>query len=148
VHRPSSILPPICLCDWSNGSDTKTHWTLEELHCALRCRCFCSYKHIIQTSLDDQWIEGGDFPLLLSTFTLILKAPCNGAIDRKQSFFLDIVHADIAFGDCVLVGGFRYSLIFANQATCYNWVFGLKDHSSVLILAAFCLFWADAGSYD
>jgi hypothetical protein len=45
------------------------------------------------------------------------------------------------------VGGFKYFLIFANQATCYNWVFGLKDLSSVLIHAASRLFRADAGSY-
>jgi hypothetical protein len=78
---------------------------------------------------------------------MIPKAPCGGAIEHKQTFFLDIFHVDIAFGDCVLVGGFRYSLIFADQATRYNWVFGLKDLSSVSILAAFHLFQADAGSY-
>jgi hypothetical protein len=120
---------------------------LEELHHALGCHCFRNYKHIIQTSLDGQWIDGMEFLLLLGTFTTIPKAPCGSTIDRKQPFFLDIVYVDIAFGDCVSVGGFRYSLIFANQATCYNWVFGLKDLSGVLILVAFCLFRADAGSY-
>jgi hypothetical protein len=148
VNCPGSILPPICPCDWSNGSDTKTHWTFEELHCDLGCRHFHNYKHIIQTSLDGQWIDEGEFPLLLGTFTTIPKAPRGSDIlDRKLSLFLDIVHINIAFGDCVLVGGFRYSLIFADQATHYNWVFSLKDLSSVLILAAFRLFQADAGSY-
>jgi hypothetical protein len=28
VHRPGSIFPAVCPCDPSNGSDTKTHWTL------------------------------------------------------------------------------------------------------------------------
>ncbi len=42
------------------------------------------------------------------------------------------------------MGGFRYSLIFVDR---YNWVFGLKDLSKELILSAFCLFRADAGSY-
>ncbi len=147
LHRPGSILPPVRPCDRSNGSDTKTHWTSEELHRALGCRHFCNYKYIIQTSLDNQWIDGGEFPLFLGTFTTIPKAPCGGAIDREQSFFLDVVHVNIAFGDCVLEGGFRYSLIFADQATCYNWMFGLKDLSDDLILAAFHLFRADAGSY-
>jgi hypothetical protein len=45
------------------------------------------------------------------------------------------------------VGGFRYSLIFVDRATRYNWVFGLKDLSKESILSAFCLFRADAGSY-
>jgi hypothetical protein len=147
VHRPSSALPPVCPCDWSNGSDTKIHWTSEELHCALGCCWFRTYKHIIQTSLDGQWIDGGEFPVLLGAFTTILKAPRGGAIDREQSIYLNIVHIDIAFVDCVLVGGFRYTLMFIDQATCYNWVFGLKDLLSASILVAFCLFCADAGSY-
>jgi hypothetical protein len=86
--------------------DSKTHWTLEELHCALGCRHFRNYKHIIQTSLDGKWIDGGEFPLLLGAYTTIPKAPRGSTINRKQSFFLDIVHVNIAFGDCVSVGGF------------------------------------------
>jgi hypothetical protein len=147
VHCPGSALPPVCPCDWSNGSNTKTHWTSEELHCALSCHWFRNYKHIIQTSLDGQWIDGGEFQVSLGAFTTIPKAPWGGAIDREQSFYLDIVHVDIAFGDCVLVGGFWYSLVFVDQATRYNWVFGLKDLSSASIHAAFCLFCMDAGSY-
>jgi hypothetical protein len=77
----------------------------------------------------------------------ITKAPRGGAINRKHSFFLDIVHVNIAFGDYVSVGGFQYSLIFIDLATCYNWVFGLKDLSRDSILSAFRLFQVDAGSY-
>ena len=147
VHRPGSVLPPVRPCDRSNGSDNKTHWTSEELHRALGCRRFRNYKHILQTSLDGQWMDGGEFPMSLGSFTTIPKSPRGGAIDREQSFYLDIVHVDIAFGDCVSTGGFRYSLIFVDRATRYNWVFGLKDLSSSSILAAFRLFRADAGSY-
>ncbi len=147
VHRPGSLPLPVRPCNWSNGSNTKTHWTLEELHRALGCRQSCNYWHIIQTSLDGQWVDGGEFLLLLGSYTTIPKAPRGGSIDREKSFFLDIFHVDIAFGDCVLVGGFHYSLIFTNRATRYNWVLGLKDLSKESILLAFCLFRADAGSY-
>jgi hypothetical protein len=147
VHRPGSLPPLVRPCDWSNGLNTKTHWTSEELHRALGCRRFRNYKHILQTSLDGEWIDGGEFPLLLGTYTTISKAPRGSAIDRKKSFFLDIVHVNIAFGDCVLVGGFQYSLIFFDRATRYNWVFGLKDLSKESILSALYLFRADAGSY-
>ena len=54
VHRPGSVPPPVRPCDCSNGSNTKTHWTSEELHPALGCRRFRNYKHILQTSLDGQ----------------------------------------------------------------------------------------------
>ncbi len=147
VHCLGSLPSPVRPCDWSNGSNTKIHWNSEELHCALGCCCFRNYKHILQTSLDGKWIDGGEFPLSLGTYTTIPKAPRGSAIDRKKSFFLDIVHVDIAFGDCVLVGGFPYSLIFVNRATRYNWVFGLKDLSKESILSTFRLFRTDAGSY-
>jgi hypothetical protein len=146
-HCPGSALPPVHPCDRSNGSNTKTHWTSEELNCAHSCRWFHNYKHIIQTSLDGQWIDGREFPVSLGALTTIPKAPRGGAIDRKQSFYLDIAHVDIAFGDCILVGGFWYSLVFVDQATRFNWVFGLKDLLSASILAAFRLFRTDAGSY-
>ena len=82
-------------------------------------------------------MDGGEFPMSLGAFTTIPKAPRGGAIPREQSFYLDIVHVDIAFGDCVSTGGFQYSLVFVDQATCYNWVFGLKDLSNVSIISAF-----------
>jgi hypothetical protein len=54
---------------------------------------------------------------------------------------------DIAFEDCVLVGGSHYTLILVDRATCYNWVYGLKDLLSDSILSALRYFKADAGSY-
>jgi len=146
VHHEGSFLPPVRPCDRANGSDTKTHWTSEELHRALGCRRFRNYKHILQTSLDGQWIDGGEFPLALGSYATIPKAKCGGAIDRAGSRFLDIVHMDIAFGDCVLVGGFRYALVLVDRATRYNWVYGLKDLSADSTLSALRNFKADAGS--
>ncbi len=43
VHPPGSSPPPVRPCNRSNGSDTKTHWTLEKLHHALGCRRFHNY---------------------------------------------------------------------------------------------------------
>ncbi len=105
VHHEGYSLPPVRPCDRANGSNMKTHWTVEELNCALGCRRFRNYKHILQTSLNGQWIDGGEFPLALGSYATIPKARRGGAIDRAHSRFLDIVHLDIAFGDCVSVGG-------------------------------------------
>ena len=46
----------------------------------------------------------------LGAYTTILKAPHSGAIDREESCFLDVVHADITFGDCIAPGGVCYAL--------------------------------------
>jgi hypothetical protein len=147
VHREGSTFPPVRPCDRANGSDTKTHWTSEELHRALGCRRFRNYKHVLQTSLDGQWIDGGEFPLALGSYATIPKSNRGGEIDHSKSCFLDVVHIDIAFGDCVSVGGFRYALILVDRATRYNWVYGLKDLSADSILSALRNFKADAGSY-
>ena len=147
VHHEGSSLPPVRPCDRANGSDTKTHWTSEELHRALGCRRFRNYKHILQTSLDGQWIDGGEFPLALGSYATITKAKRGGAIDRADSRFLDIVHMDIVFGDCASVGGFCYALVLVDRATRYNWVYGLKVLSADSILLALHNFIADAGSY-
>jgi len=113
----------------------------------LGCRRFRNYKHILQTSLDGQWIDGGEFPLALGSYATIPKAKRGGAIDRAESRFLDIVHMDIIFGDCILVGGFCYALVLVDRATRYNWVYGLKDLSADSILSALRNFKADASSY-
>ena len=104
VHHEGSSLPSVRPCDRANGSDTKTHWTSEELHRALGCRRFRNYKHILQTSLDGHWIDGGEFPLALGPYATIPKAKRGGAIDRADSRFLDMVHMDIAFGSSSLTG--------------------------------------------
>jgi hypothetical protein len=47
-----------------------------------------------------------------------------------QYLYLDAVHMDIAFGNCLANGGFRYALILVDRGTRYNWTFGLKTLSS------------------
>ncbi len=74
VHRPGSALPSVNPFDWSNGSSSETHWTSEELHCALGCHRFRNYKHIIQTSHDRQSIDEGEFPVSLGAFMTIPKS--------------------------------------------------------------------------
>ncbi len=147
IHHEGSSFPPICPCDWANGSNTKTRWTSEKLHHALGCRRFRNYKHILQTSLDSKWIDGGEFPLALGSYATIPKAKQGGNIDQTKSYFLDVIHVDIAFGDCVLVGGFCYTLILGDRSTHYNWVHGLKDLLSDSILSALHYLKANAGSY-
>ncbi len=85
--------------------------------------------------------------MALGSYATIPKAKRGGDIDQTKSYFLDVVHLDIAFEDCVLVGAFHYALILVDRATCYNWVYGLKDLLSDSILSALRYFKADAGSY-
>ena len=141
LHTPDSSPPPIKPCDTPNPSDTKSHWTAEELHCITGCRCFCNYWHLLSVSKDGTYIDNGKFPTSIGAYTTIPKAPCGTATK-----YLDVVHLDIAFGDCMSVGSFKYTLIFVDRATRYNWCFGLKSLQHDDIITAFLAFWSKAGS--
>jgi hypothetical protein len=114
LHHPGTCLPPIYLCNTPNASENKTTYTPEELHSLTGCRCFRNYQHIIATSKDGTLLNFGEFPLSLGSYATILKAPRGKPIDHLPSKYLDIVHVDIAFGDCVSIGGFKYTLIFVD----------------------------------
>jgi hypothetical protein len=146
LHQEGTVLPLDSLCDTATSSDKKTHWSAKELHQAMGCRKFHNYKHLIQVSQDGTWVDGGKFPPSLGSFATIPKSNWGKLLDRRCYLYLDAVHVDIAFGDCLLVGGFRYTLILVDRATWCNWTFGSKDLSLSFILDAFCLFQALAKS--
>jgi hypothetical protein len=54
---------------------------------------------------------------------------------------------DIAFGNCVSVGGYKFALVFVDRATQYNWTFGLKSLQHGNIQAAFLAFHAKPGLF-
>jgi hypothetical protein len=110
------------------------------------CHKFCNYKHILQVSRSREWVDGGKFPPSLGVFATIPKAKQGQPLEQTQYRYLDAVHMDITFGDCLSVGGFCYALILVVRATRYNWLFGLKDLSSGSVLGAIQKFCAAAGS--
>jgi hypothetical protein len=134
LHRKGSSLPSVHLCDMANGLDTKPHWTAEELHRTMGCHKFCNYKTLLQVSCDGEWIDGSKFPPMLALFATIPKAKRSLPLNKTKYFYLDAVHMDIAFGDCLSVGSFKCALILVDCATHYNWTFGLKSLSSDCIL--------------
>ena len=147
LHHPNSRLPPVHPCDTPNSSETKTTYTPKELHRLTGCRRFRNYQHIISSTKNGVLLNTGKFPLSLGTYATIPKAPRGKAVDRLPAKYLDVVHVDIAFGDCVSVGGFKFALIFVDRATRYNWTFGLKSLQHHDIQAAFLAFCNEAGSF-
>ena len=146
LHHPNTRLPPVRPCDTPNSSETKSTYTPEELHRLTGCRRFRNYQHIISGTKDGTLLNTGEFPLSLGTYATIPKAPRGKAVNRLLSKYLDIVHVDIAFGDCVSVGGYKFALILVDRATRYNWTFGLKSLQHNDIQAAFLAFRDEAGS--
>ena len=110
------------------------------------CCRFRNYHHLIHTSKDGQFLDNSKFPVSIGAYTTIPKAPRGKLIDHTPSKYLDIVHIDIAFGDCMSVGGYKYALIFVDRATRFNWCFGLKLLHHDDILSAFLAFCTEAGN--
>jgi hypothetical protein len=116
LHHPNTLLPDIHPCDTANASDTKVHWTSEEIHRIIGCQKFWNYKHILKVSRDGEWMDGGEFPMSLGFYASIPKAKRGQSIDRTDYHYLDAVHMDIAFGDCVSVRGYRFALMLVDRA--------------------------------
>jgi hypothetical protein len=102
-HHAGTTLPAVRPCDTANASDTKTHWSGEEIHRIMGCWKFRNYKHILHMSRDGEWIDGGEFPPSLGSFATIPKAKRGKLLYRSRYRYLDAVHIDIAFGDAFLL---------------------------------------------
>jgi hypothetical protein len=70
------------------------------------CRKFKTYKHLLLVSCDGQWVDSGKFPPSLGSFATVPKGNKGKHIDWTLYLYLNVVHVNIAFGDCVSVGGF------------------------------------------
>ena len=117
VHHAGSSPPPVRPCDTANGSDTQTAFTGQDLSLRFGSRHFKNVKHLIQTSRDGRFIDNGEYPMSLGGYASQRKPNRGGAIDRTHYKYLDVVHVDVAFGDCISVLGYRYALILVDRAT-------------------------------
>jgi hypothetical protein len=126
--------------------ETKRTYTPEELHQLTSCHHFCNYQHIISSTKDGILLNIGEFPLSLGTYDTTPKAPRGKAIDQLPAKYLNIVHADIAFGVCVSVSGYKFTFIFVDRATRYNWSLGLKSLQHNNIQSTFLAFQDEAGA--
>ena len=76
--------------------------------------------------------------LLLSnigSFSAIANPPKGETINKIRQY-LDKVHMDIVFGDCVALGGHVYALLLVDVATRYFWLYVMSSLSSTSITSA------------
>ena len=59
--------------------------------------------------------------------------------------FLSTVHMDIGYGDCVAIGGSRYTLMLVDRATRFRWIYSIKSLTHCNIVSALEMFQIDAG---
>jgi hypothetical protein len=76
-----------------------------------------------------------------------LDKPAQGKHLTKCPKYLDKVHLDIVFGDCLSLSGFHYVLLLVDVTPHYTWFCGLTSLTNLEIVSGLKAFISDAGGY-
>jgi hypothetical protein len=146
IHADPSALPPIPPSYTPGACENRTTFDALKLHKIFGCRRFRTQTHLIAASKNASLLAGGELPSTIGDFASITM-PNRGKPITKRRRFLDKVHLDIVFGDCVALGGYRYALLLVDVATRYTWLYGMQTVSSADIIQALETFHSDTGTY-
>jgi hypothetical protein len=144
LHSDPSKLPPVPPANTPGPAEHRTTFDSLKLHRIFGCRCFKNQNHLIAASSNAQLIKSGELPPTLGDFATI-NNPAKGKPLTTPCKYLDKVHLDIVFGDCLALGGYRYALVLVDVATRYCWVFGMQALTSNEIISALNSFTSLAG---
>ena len=142
-HKDASNLPPIPPSSTPASCDNRTQFESLNLHHKFVCRQLSNQKHLTAAT-NASLVNSGLLPSTIGSFSTIAN-PAKAKPIRNRRQFLDKVHMEIVFGDCVALGGHRYALLLVDVATRYYWLYGMLSLSSMLITSALEFFKADAG---
>jgi hypothetical protein len=136
IHADATDLPPIQPANTAAPCENITNFEMLKLHKVFGCRKFKTYQHLIAASDNATLLHTGKLPPTLGDFSTIATPP-HGKTIKKHCRYLDKVHMDIVYGDCVGLGGFRYALLLVDVATIYCWIFGMQSLTSSELINAF-----------
>jgi len=117
-----------------------------KLHKIFGCRRFKSQSYLIAASKNASPINTGEFSTTLGNYATMDK-PAQEKTLTKRRKYLEKVHLDIVFGDCLALGGYRYGLLLVDVATRYTWFYGLTSLTNLEIISGLKAFASDAGGY-
>jgi hypothetical protein len=90
-------------------------------------------------------IKGTERPLEIGDVANIRHSRRNTVPVPRPEGYLETVHMDIGYGDCVSIGGFRYVLLLVDRTTRFQWLYGLRSLTQSNIITALTKFHSDAG---
>eukprot|EP00804_Cyclotella_cryptica_P022103 CCRYP_011581-RA/>CCRYP_011581-RA protein AED:0.10 eAED:0.05 QI:0/0/0/1/0/0/6/0/1337 len=144
IHANPTSLPPVPPHATPAAIESRTTFDPLKLHRIFGCRRFKNQQHATSASKNATLLQTGELPTTIGDFTTINNPP-RGKLIKKRRQFLNKVHMDIVFGDCLSLGGFKYALLLVDVATRYCWMYGLPSLTSSNIIDAFASFTVDAG---
>jgi hypothetical protein len=145
IHDDVSKIPNVPPAYTPAPTENTTTFDSLHLHRIFGCRRFKNQTHITAASQNATLIRCGEMPSTIGDYTTI-NNPAKGKPLTKRRKYLNKVHMDIVFGDCVALGGFRYALVLVDVATRFTWVYGLTSLSSTDIIGALLQFRIAAGA--
>ena len=143
VHRDAKNLSPIPPSLAPVPCDNRTQFESLNIHRIFGCRQFRNQNHLT-TATNESLVKSGLLPSTISSLDTIANNT-KGKPIKKQRQYLEKVHMDIVFGECVALGGQRYTLFLVDVATRYCCLYGMASLSSTSITSVLELFKADAG---
>lgn len=142
LHHDPTNLPSVPPSATPAPCEHRTEFDSLKLHRIFGHRRFKNQKHITDAA-NAKLLHTGALPATLGSFATITNPP-HGKTIKKHRRFLDKVHMDIVYGDCVSLGGYRYAIILVDVATRYCWIYGMMSLTSAEVINALQLFRADA----
>eukprot|EP00956_Cyclotella_meneghiniana_P017958 scaffold29652_cov22-Cyclotella_meneghiniana.AAC.1 len=103
IHHNPRDLPPVPPSCTPAACENRTTFDGLKLHKIFGCRKFRTQSHLIAASKNASLLAGGELPPTIGDFASI-NMPVRGKPITKRRKFLDKVHMDIVFGDCVALG--------------------------------------------
>ncbi|KAL7549847.1 hypothetical protein ACHAWF_013106, partial [Thalassiosira exigua] len=143
LHADPQSLPDVRPCNTPAACESRTKFETLKLHRIFGCRKFKNYKHLTSASANGTLLHSGELPPSLGDFATIANPP-RGKPIKKHRRYLDKVHMDIVYGDCLALGGFRYALLLVDVATRYCWIYGMTSLTSPQVVASLEAFKSDA----
>lgn len=129
-----------------SSSPKQTRLTTQQLHSYLGCRSLKNWK-----SLDDfaqptvSVTEMGEKEIELGDVVNLKAARKNNVPVPRPDKFLDVLHADLYYGDCSSIGGIRYVLMLVDRATRFTYAIGIKSLVQEDIIKGLMKFKLDMG---
>ena len=120
---PPSLMPAPCT--------NRTQFESLNIHCIFGCRQFHNQNHL-NSATNESIVNSGLLPSTIGYFATITN-PTKGKTINNRWHYLDKVHMDIVFGDCVALGGHKYALLLVDVDTRYCWLYGMSSLSSTYI---------------
>ena len=142
-HHDISNITPVSPSYTPYNCKNITKFESLNIHMIFGCRRFRN-QHYLTSATNASLVKSVLLPSTIGSFATIMNPPKEKST-KKCWKYLDKVHMDIVFGDCVDLRGHRYTPLLIYVATRYCWLYGMSSLSSASITSDLETFTSESG---